>query len=243
MIFNDTMKNVTQATAFNLSFIVGNREATESPWRRMIKPLKAAIIILLLSLNLAIAPPASADTTMSKVSPEYPKVVQELKRLSKLKSDPQQTKYTLQELNRKISDALIQKKHLETAEDWGICSNRTDRTLAIYAHKPKSFPSSNFIALYYLAPNRTTDEDWDCDGLYIPSGSKVAGFTLTEGEPNILEILDGTKLVATTNSEGEIVFNVPSALVKVLRSKDVTWPRPNLTQANIDLHKPNAPTD
>lgn len=210
----------------------------------MFKPFSVALVIFLLLINLVSSPPALADK-MSKVSPEYPHVIQELNQLLQTQNNSEQSKYSSEELNQKISDLNLQKRLLETAEDWGSCRNETGKILAIYAHKPKSSPTaSNFSSLYFLAPGQTTDEDWDCDGLYIPSDGQVAGYNLTQGESGVLKILDGTELVATANPQtGEIVFGVPSAFVKMLKTDEVTWPIPNLTQANIELQTPNAPTD
>lgn len=210
----------------------------------MLKPFQFVLVLFLLLLNLFASPPALADK-MSKVSPEYPQIIQELNQLLQTQNNPEQSEYSSEELNQKISDLNLQKQLLEKAEDWGSCRNETGKILAIYAHKPKSSrKTSNSSSLYFLAPGQTTDEDWDCDGLYVPSDGQVAGYNLTERESGIFKILDGTELVATTNPQtGEIIFNVPSAFVKVLKTNEVTWPIPNLTQANIDLQTPNAPTD
>lgn len=210
----------------------------------MLKPFRFVLVLFLLLLNLVASPPVLADK-MSEVSPEYPQVIQELNRLQQTQNNSEQSEYLSKERNQKISDLTLQKRQLETAEDWGSCRNETGKILAIYAHKPKSSRKApNSSSLYFLAPGETTDEDWDCDGLYVPSDGQVAGYNLTEAESGVLKILDGTELVATTNPQTEeIVLSVPSAFVKVLKTDEVTWPIPNLTQANIDLQTPNAPTD
>lgn len=204
------------------------------------KLFKIALVVLMLFVNLAIAQPSLADR-IAKKSPEYPQVIQALEDLSKVKADPDQSQYTAEELQQKTADLQLQKYILETSEDWGTCRNETGKTLAVYAHKPKSAVTNT---LYYLGNGKTTDDDWDCDGVLLPSDAKVAGFNLTAGEPAVVRILDGTQIVATTNADtGEVQLNAPQALTLLLNVGAPNWSIPNLTQADIDAQKPNAPID
>ena len=205
------------------------------------KLFKIALVVLMFLINvLAIAQPSLADR-IAKKSLDYPQVTQALAALSKVKADPTQSQYTAEELQQKTADLQLQKYILETSEDWGTCRNETGKTLAIYAHKPKSAGTNT---LYYLGNGKTTDDDWDCDGVLLPNDAKVAGFNLTAGEPAALKILDGTQLVATTNPDTEEVeLNTPLALTKILNVGEANWLIPNLAQADIDAQKPNAPID
>ena len=191
-------------------------------------------------INLAIAQPSLADR-IAKKSPDYPQVTQALKDLLKVKADPSQSEYTVEQIQQKTADLQLQKYILETSEDWGTCRNETGKTLAVFAHKPKS---SGTNTLYYLGSGKSTDDSWDCDGVLLPNDAKVAGFNLTAGEPAALKILDGTQLVATTNpTTGEVELNTPLALTKILNVGEPNWSIPNLAQADIDAQKPNAPID
>lgn len=201
---------------------------------------RITLVVLMLLVNLAFSQPSLAGK-IAKKSPEYPQITQALGELLKVKADPDQSQYAADELQQKIADLQLQKYVLETSEDWGTCSNETGKALAVYARKPKSAGTST---LYYLGNGKTTDDDWDCDGVLLPNDAKVAGFNLTAGEPAALKILDGTQLVATTNADtGEVELNTPQALTKILNVGEPNWSIPNLTQADIDAQTPNAPID
>lgn len=201
---------------------------------------KMLLCVLFFLINLAIAQPSWADK-MSKVSPDYPVVVQKLNSLLMARNNPEQSGYTAEELQKQITALQLQKQTLETSEDWASCRNETGRPLAIYARKPED---SIVNSLYYLGSGQTTDEDWDCDAVYLPNDAKVAGLNLTPGEPALLKLVDGTQLIATANPlTQEIQFSVPPALMEVLKPEQVAWVVPNLSQADIDIQTPNAPND
>ncbi|MBD2450182.1 hypothetical protein H6G76_24080 [Nostoc sp. FACHB-152] len=204
------------------------------------KIAKILLCALFFLINLAIAQPSWADK-MSKVSPDYPVVVQKLNSLLMASNNPEQSGYTAEELQQKIAALQLQKQTLETSEDWASCRNETGRPLAIYTRKPEDSIQNS---LYYLGTGQTTDEDWDCDAVYLPNDAQVAGLNLTPGEPALLKLTDGAQLIATTNPmTQEIQFTVSPALMEVLKPEQVTWPVPNLSQANIDIQIPNAPND
>lgn len=201
--------------------------------------LKIILVLVVLFVNLMITPAAFADR-IAKKSADYPVVTQTLKDLLQVSKDPDQTEYQPAELQQKISDLKLQKYILETAEDLGICRNETGKTLGVYAHKAGSNRPNT---LYYLASGEETDDDYECDGIYLPNDAKIAGFDLT-GESSALKFLDGTQLVATSNSEtGEIELNLPSALTTLIKAGEKGWSIPTLAQADIDAQTPNAPVD
>ncbi len=204
------------------------------------KALKILLVLLLCVVSLAIAGPASADR-IAKKSPDYPVVTQALNHLLQLQKDPNQTTYQPEELQQKIADVKLQKYILETSKNWGTCRNETGKTLAIYAHQPKASATNT---LYYLGAGQETDDDWDCDGVYLPSDAKIAGFNLTGSDPVALKILDGSRLVATTNPDtGELELNLPLALTELVKAGEVNWSVPAMAQADIDAQVPNAPVD
>lgn len=202
------------------------------------------LIIWLVSLlwvaSFLVASPVLADR-IAKKSPDYPVVVQTLDQLLLTQSDPEQTEYYPEELQQKIETAKLQKYILETAEDWGVCRNKTGKTLGIYGHAPKKSTQNTLV---YLADGEETDDNWDCEGIYLPNDVQVASLNLVAGEPSTLKIIDGTNLVVSTNqTTGELEFNVPSGLLQIVPIADNNWSVPNLTQADIDAQVPNAPTD
>lgn len=210
------------------------------------KLFKIVLAVLVLLVNLVVAQPAWADPKFTN-SPDYTEVTQALDKLLKAQSAPNQSGYTPEEIQQKIGSLRLQKYILETAEDWGQCSNQTGKTLGVYAHKPKKSRSSQESTLYFLADDEITDDDWNCDGIYLPSGVKVVGLSPADtqgqelGEPVALKFVDGTQLVAKTNPETSTVeLNVSPA--KVFKAGSVNWSIPNLSQADIDSTAPNAPT-
>ncbi|KAB8334738.1 hypothetical protein SD80_006820 [Scytonema tolypothrichoides VB-61278] len=220
------------------------------------KIFKAVLAFLFLVLNLVIAQPSFADPIAEK-SPEYAQITQQLNQLLQARSNPSAAGYnTAEELQKSISDLQFQKYVMETTEDWGVCRNETGKTLAVYAHKPsKNGSSAN--TLFYLGNGQKTDEDWDCDGIYVPSGVNVAGVKVPVGEnqeqvgenqeqqlgqPLFVKIVDGTQLIARTNAlTGEIELNAPPA--GVVPASEQNPVGPNFSQAQIDAQVPNAPID
>lgn len=204
------------------------------------KLIKAFLIILVLLVNVVIAQPSLADPIAEK-SPDYPKVTQTLNELLQIRANPDQTEYSAAELQQKIATLQLQKYILETSEDWGVCRNETGKTLGVYLHEPKKATQDT---LYYLADGESTDDDYDCSGIYLPNDAKVAGLGLVGNAPVALSILDGTQLTATTNpTTNEIELNVPSTLTEIVNVGEENWTIPNLAQADIDAQTPNAPAD
>ncbi|WP_193194892.1 hypothetical protein [Nostoc sp. MG11] len=210
------------------------------------KLFKIALIGLVLLVNLVVAQPSWADRPNLTQGSDYTEVTQAINNLLKSKDEPGDYEYTPEEIEQKLGDLKLQKYVLETAQDWAQCRNETGKTLAVYAHKPKKASQGN--TLYFLGNGEITDNDWDCDGVYLPSGSKVAGFTATNiqdqelAEPLAIKVVDGTQLVAKTNPDTNAVeFNVTPA--KVIRVGEMNWTIPNLSQAEIDATAPNAPIE
>lgn len=200
---------------------------------------KAIFAALVLVLNLVIVAPVWADPIAEK-SPEYAEITQTLGQLLQAQNDPEAAGYTTADLQQKITNLQFQKYVMETSEDWGVCQNQTNKVLGVYAHKPQKPYTNSTNTLYYLAPGETTDEDWDCDGIYLPSDAKVAGLDL--GGAGVAKIVDGTRLVIGSDpTTSSIQFNAP--LAGVYKADELTWSVPDLTQADLDTQAPNAPTD
>jgi hypothetical protein len=196
------------------------------------KIFKIALVALALLVNLVIAKPSWADRPKLTNLPDYAEV----------------TPYTPEEIESKIGNLQLQKYILESARGWSECSNETGKTLAIYAHKPKKSSPSQDGTLYYLGDGKVTDDEWNCDGIYLPTGSKIAGLSFGDTqeqeltEPVALKIVPGTHLVAKTNVEtGAIEFNVAPA--KVLKAGEGNLLIPQLTLAEVEAQRGNAPID
>lgn len=209
---------------------------------------KIALVAVILIVNFAIAKPSWADRPKLTNLPDYAEVTQSLTDLLNAKQSPGQSDLRPEEIESAIGKLQLQKYILESAGGWSQCSNKTGKTLPIYAHKPKKSAPSQEGKLFYLGDGKVTDNDWNCDGVYLPTGAKVAGlsFDRTQGieltQPVAIKIVPGTQLVATTNAEtGTIEFNVAPA--KVLKSGEGNLSIPELSLAEVDAQVPNAPID
>lgn len=208
--------------------------------------VKSFLIILLVLINLIFVQPSWASKAKLTQTPEYTEVTESLDKLLQQKTAPQEnSEYTPAEIEQKIGQLQLQKYILETASNPAQCRNETGNTLAIYAHKGKKAPT-----LFYLGNGKFTDDDWSCDGVYLPSGAKLANATslgieeLTEAEA--LKITPGTQLVISTNSQtGAYELNVSPAKVFKAGDKavDSNWSIPNLSISDISTQVPNAPID
>lgn len=193
--------------------------------------IRLMLVVLLLVVNLAIAEPSLADRPKVAKTPDYIELTKTLDNLLAEKeaqaSDPA--------LQQKIDELQIQKAAMEAGITWGQCSNETGKTLAVYG--PASGGSkSSANELYFLADGESTPEGWDCKGIYLPNGIKVAGVDVNQ--PLAYRVLGGTRLVAKTNSEtGELVLNVPPASVFKVGEKN--WVIPNISQAFIESRIPS----
>ncbi|MBD2514216.1 hypothetical protein H6G93_04185 [Nostoc sp. FACHB-973] len=206
------------------------------------KLFKTALVVLVLLVNLIIAQPSWADRPNLTTGPDYIEVTQGINNLLQLQKTPEQSEYTPEEIQQELGEFKLQKYILETAQNWAQCRNETGKTLAIYAHKPKKASQGN--TLYFLGNGQITENEWDCDGVYLPIGSKVSSIADAQEltEPLAIKFVDGTQLVAKTNPEtGTFEFNVNPA--KVFKAGEPNWSIPNLSQADIDAAIPNAPIE
>jgi hypothetical protein len=196
------------------------------------KFLKFAIVVLVILVNLAIAPSSWAGKDFTKGA-DYAEVTQAINQLLTAKNTPDQLGYTPEGLQQRLSELQFQQNTMLTATKRAQCRNETGQTLAVYANEPKKSPTS----LYFLGSGKITDDDWDCDGVYLPSGTQVSinpnqpGQTIVE--PLAVKIVDGTQLTTRTNpTTGAIEFNIVPA--NVFQAGENGWTVPTLSQADIN---------
>ncbi|NJL47561.1 MAG: hypothetical protein HC929_08835 [Leptolyngbyaceae cyanobacterium SM2_5_2] len=212
----------------------------------MIRAIKNALSFLLfagvLLVLVGLARPANADPIAEK-SPQYAEITQALTELIQLQStpntDPEATGYTAASLSQKISDLRFQKYIQETSEDWGICSNATTATVGVYGYDPDL--KSPTPQLVYLGAGQTTDDDWACTGVFLPSDAAVMGIDLG-GEGAIAAFVDGTRLTISENPvTGSLEFDAP--LYQLLKAVDAPFSLPQLTSADVATQIATAPVD
>ena len=200
------------------------------------KFLKVAIVALVLLVNVIIAPPSWAGQDHRKGA-DYAEVTQAINQLTQAQSNPEQAGYTPEQIQQQLAKLQAQKSVMESTTTRAQCHNQTASNVAVYVSKPKKLPTQ----LYYLAAGQETDDDWDCDGYYIPAGTQVAldpatGVqTLTE--PLAVKFVDGTQSILRTNLAGALEFNVPPATV--FKAGETAWTIPSLAQADINAQAPS----
>ena len=197
---------------------------------------KIVLVALVFTVNLMIAQPSWAGKDFTKGA-DYAEVTQALNQLLTAKDAPEQAGYTPEEFQQRLAKLQFQKNVIETAKKRAQCRNETGRTLAVYANKPKK----SLTQLYYLAAGKITDDDWDCDGIYLPAGTQVVLSPNTPAqeltEPIAVKFVDGTQSVARTDpATGAITFNVEPA--KVFKAGESDWLIPAFSQAEIDTQVP-----
>ncbi|MDZ8183389.1 MAG: hypothetical protein RMX96_00805 [Nostoc sp. ChiSLP02] len=211
---------------------------------------KSLLIVLMIFANLAFAQPSFADRPKFSENPDYVEVTKAIKQLTQAKKAKNQlVGVTPGEIQQKIDELEFQKYALETGSSWGQCENYTGNTIAVYG-KPANEELDDDAAyengLYFLADGQSTQNNWDCDGFYLPNDAKLAAFTpdgktqeLTQ--PTAIKIPDGSKLTIKSNPDtGALEINIPNA--QIVTANDVNWFIPNVAQALIDTRVPNAPT-
>lgn len=198
--------------------------------------LKAALVAIVLLVNLLIAPPSWAGQDHTKGA-DYAEVTQAINQLLQVKATPDQAGYTPEQLQQQLAKLQAQKTVMETTTTRAQCHNDTTGTLAVYANKPKKSPTQ----LYFLGAGKETDDDWDCDGFYLPAGTQAVFGTNAEvqtlTEPLAVKFTDGTQSIARTNpATGAVEFNVVPA--KMFKAGETNWTMPTLSQSNINAQTP-----
>lgn len=200
------------------------------------------LVALVLFFNLIFAQPSLADRPKLDKNADYIELTQSLNDLTQAKeSENYPEGLTRANVEQKITELTYQKYILETAkEPVGICDNQSGQIVAVYGKKPKKSNSTYDDIIYLLPDGEITDDNFDCDGIYIPRDTQVAN--LVGDAPAATKIIDGSKFVITSNPEtGTLQFNLPPA--KVYQSDEINWEIPDLTQADLETKFPNAPTD
>jgi hypothetical protein len=219
-----------------MTFSVNTKTSIKQKEKNM-QIFKIVLVTLVFIVNLMIAQPSWAGKDFTKGA-DYAEVTQALNQLLTVKDAPDQAGYTPEEFQQRLVQLQSQKTIIETARKRAQCRNETGKTLAVYANKPKKSPTQ----LYYLAAGQITDDDWDCDGIYLPTGSQVVLSPNTPvqelTEPIAVKFVDGTQSVVTTNpATGAIALNVEPA--KVFKAGESDWLLPALSQADIDTQIPS----
>ncbi|AFY31824.1 hypothetical protein Cal7507_1357 [Calothrix sp. PCC 7507] len=205
-------------------------------------------MVLLLLVSLLFAQPSFADRPKFNKNPDYIALTQELNKLQTAKATQAELEgYTPEKIAETINELELQKYAFESGIDWGQCSNATGKTLAVYGPEPNLDDDkySNGAALYFLGDGQTTKDRWNCKGIYLPNDAKAVALTKDGQNPEltggvVIKVPNGTNLALKTNPDtGAIEFN--QAGTKILKTGEVNWFIPNVSQAIVDTRVTNAP--
>ncbi len=216
---------------------------------KKMKNFKYILMVVVLLASLVFAQPSLADRPEYSKNPDYITLTQQVNILKMAeKTQTQLEGYTPEQIDQKINELELQKYAFESGIDWGQCTNQTGKTLAIYGPEPNIDDDeySEGAALYFLGNGQTTKDRWNCKGVYLANDSTA----LTLGRDKqgqelaggfVIKVPNGTNLVLKTNPDtGVIEFN--QAGTKILKSGEVNWFIPNVSQNIIDARAMNAPT-
>lgn len=206
------------------------------------KILNVLLVMLVLLVNLVVTQPALADRPKLNQNTDYTEITGALNALVNARdTETPPEGMTLAEVKENIAGLQLQKYVMETAEDeGGICRNQTGAPIAIYGSVPKKATSNYDAVLYSLPDGAETDDDWNCQGVYLPNDVKVAGVNL--GGATAAKIVAGSELVISKNPETEAIeFNLPP--YKFFNSTDINWEIPDLAQDAISTTLLEAPVD
>ncbi|KAF3886139.1 MULTISPECIES: hypothetical protein [Nostocales] len=215
------------------------------------KAFKYLLMVLLLLANFLFAQPSFADAPKITKSPEYKALTKEINKLQSVQESQSDIEgYTPEEIESKLAELELLKYAYESGVNWGQCENKTGKTLAIYGPIPANVEQEDFpydAGLYFLADGQTTQNDWDCQGIYIPSDVTAVSSTSSGKNQEIsggvvVKVPKGTKLaIASNQNTGALEFNMPVA--QVSKSSKINWFVPKVSQAFLDTRATNAPTN
>ncbi|BAY24755.1 hypothetical protein NIES2100_45520 [Calothrix sp. NIES-2100] len=214
------------------------------------KTCKYILMLVLLLVNFAFAQPSFADRPKFTKNPDYVAITQEIKKLQAAKDKQAQLEgYTPEQIDQEINELELQKYAFESGINWGQCTNETGKTIGVYGPEQNLDDDdySTGAALYFLANGQTTQDNWNCKGIYLPSDVTAAALTLDGKTQEVaggvaIAVPIGTNLVLKANPDtGTLEFNQVGT--KILKSGDVDWFIPNVSQAIVDARVTNAPTN
>lgn len=142
---------------------------------------KTIFLSLLLWVNFAIANPAFADKPNLQDNPDYLEITDNLTKLLDSKANnsfPEGS--TASQVEQKIVQLQLAKYIMETGASNTECRNETGKTLAVYGSKNKKANSTFDNSLYLLPNGQITDDDWNCEGIYLPNDVFINTY-LTDG--------------------------------------------------------------
>lgn len=204
--------------------------------------LMRAILVSLVLVVMVLVTPAFADAPKLDQNADYQQITKNLADLLQARNTDQLPEgiSSTKELERSITGLQYQKYVVESGKGVTECYNNTGRPIAVYGPTTKKRTSQFDNTLYLLPSGEETDDDWNCEGVFLPSNLKVAG--LNVGTASAAKFLSGTRLTISENQEtGAIEFNLPPT--QVFKAGEVNWEIPDVAEAELSPQLPEAPLD
>jgi hypothetical protein len=206
------------------------------------KLFQVTLVLLVFLVNLLFVQPSWADRPKLDENTDYQELTTTLDSFLQAKTDntlPEGIS-SADELDQKITQLQYQKYIVENGEGVSICRNESGKEIAVYGAKSKKSTSTFDSELYILPDGEETDDDWNCDGVFVPNDVKVTGLDL--GGASAIKILNGTELTISSNpNTGALEFNLPPA--KVFKAGEINWDIPDLAESDLSRTLAQAPTD
>jgi hypothetical protein len=203
---------------------------------------QVTLVLLVFLVNLLFVQPSWADRPKLDENTDYQELTTTLDSFLQAKTDntlPEGIS-SADELDQKITQLQYQKYIVENGEGVSICRNESGKEIAVYGAKSKKSTSTFDSELYILPDGEETDDDWNCDGVFVPNDVKVTGLDL--GGASAIKILNGTELTISSNpNTGALEFNLPPA--KVFKAGEINWDIPDLAESDLSRTLAQAPTD
>jgi hypothetical protein len=148
-----------------------------------VKLLKTILVCLVLLISWVTMSPALADPPKLDRNADYQTITQTLTDLLQARDTDQLPEgiQSTEQLEQAITGLQYQKYVVESGKGVSECRNNTGRAIAVYGPTTKKLTSQFDNTLYLLPSGGETDDDWNCEGVFLPSDLKVAG--LANGSP------------------------------------------------------------
>lgn len=125
--------------------------------------------------------------------------------------------------------------HKSSLLGYGQLSNKTGETLLIYGPKiGGTFDNS----LYHLPTGRKTPDDWDCDGLFVPSDRYADQATSTDQGPLAIKYINfRTPVIERSGANYECSLNNGA-----YKAGEINWEVPNVAYGSLPGSYPVVPS-
>ena len=113
---------------------------------------------------------------------------------------------------------------------WGQCTNSTRELLIVYGPKHQCERSVFDTSPYVLPPGRTTPDNWDCDGFFLPSDRKLKLLKRFESGPVAVKFWNFRRFSVRQRPDGTYECSWHNG---VFEPSQINWAIPNFTYSQV----------